>query len=190
MTMLDPIWTKHLIECARRVIWTSASLREVASPVELLTLGGLRAPRSEAERLILLGVVTDIRQKLVGQTGFDGGAIDDMVRYIRQHSRNPELSRAAVARAHRRSDSWIAHRFKEAVGVSFASFLSDLRLTEGADLLQSTTAPVKEIALTVGFTDVGTFPRLFKRRFGMSPTQWRKAPGTGLQARGTGHDSR
>jgi len=165
-------------------------MREVVSPAELLALGGLRAPRSEAERLILLGVVTDIRQKLVEQTGSDGGVIDDMVRYIREHSRNPELSRAAVARAHRRSDSWVAHRFKDAVGVSFAAFLSDLRLTDGADLLHSTTAPVKEIALTVGFKDVGTFPRLFKRRFHMSPTQWRRAQGTGHRAQGTGHRGR
>jgi len=188
MNMLDPVWTKQ-IESAREVIWGASLAREAISRDGLLTLGGLRAPRSEAERLILLGVVTDLRQKLVGQTGSDGGVIDDMVRYIRQQSRNPELSRATVARAHRRSDSWVAHRFKEAVGVSFASFLSDLRLTDGADLLASTEASVKEIALTVGFKDVGTFPRLFKRRFHMSPTQWRKAQahGTGHRAQGTGH---
>jgi AraC-like DNA-binding protein len=182
--MLDPVWTKRLIESARTVIWTSPAAGETITPAWLLRLGDLRAPGSEAERLLLLGVVTDIRHKMFTHNETQSGAIGDLIRYIRQHSRNPELSRATVARVHRRSDSWVAHRFKEAVGDSFAAFLSDLRLTDGADLLQSTAAPVKEIALTVGFKDVGTFPRLFKRRFLLSPTQWRKAQGTGPRAQG------
>jgi transcriptional regulator GlxA family with amidase domain len=173
--MLDPVWTKHLIESARRVIWAARADREPVSPAALLKLGSMRVPRSEVERLILLGVVTDIRQKLARQTGSEGGAINDVIRYVSQYSRNPKLSRATVARAHRRSDSWVAHRFKAAVGASFAAYLSDLRVTDGADLLQSTNSPVKEIALTVGFNDVGSFPRLFKRRFEKSPTQWRNA---------------
>jgi len=180
--MVDPIWTKHVIESARKVIWTASAAQDPISPAVLLTLGGLRAPRSEAERLILLGVVTDIREKLVRQVAPKDGAIGDIVRYVRQHSRKTSLSRACVARLHGRSDSWMAHRFKEAVGVSFAGFLSDLRLTDGADLLASTEASVKEIALAVGFKDVGTFPRLFKRRFHMSPTEWRRR-----RAQGTGH---
>lgn len=180
--MLDPTWTKRLLESAREAIWSAPCLGEGLTPARLLTLAGLRAPRSEAERLILLGVVTDVRQKL-SETATVGGDIGDMIRYVRQYSRNPLTSRVSVARAHGRSDSWVAHRFKEAVGTSFAAFVSDTRLADGADLLQSTTLSVKEIALSVGFKDVGTFPRLFKQKFHISPVQWRSAQITKHQGR-------
>jgi AraC-like DNA-binding protein len=40
----------------------------------------------------------------------------------------------------------------------------------------SGSTTVTEIAFDVGFSDSAFFSRCFRRRFGVSPTQWRAGP--------------
>lgn len=191
--MLNPLWTKRLIESAQILLWADRPVASMSVSQEaLLRSAGLRAPQTEAERLLLLGVVEDVRTKLIAQRDTVSAPMDEIIEFIRGRTRDQDLSRATVAALHGRSDSWMSHHFKKEVGVSFQEFVNELRLADGIELLRSTQASVKEIALTVGFKDVTTFPRLFKRRYNQAPAQWRRAhaPGTRHQAPGTGDGSR
>ncbi|WP_181701614.1 AraC family transcriptional regulator [Chthonobacter albigriseus] len=60
-------------------------------------------------------------------------------------------------------------------GTCFSDSLRDLRLSRAYALLSSPFAPatVAEIAYAVGFRDVTTFNRAFRRRFGTNPTSVR-----------------
>lgn len=172
LPMLDPTWIKALVEAARRRLWTGDA--SAASPGTLLRDAGLRPPATEAERLLLLGIVADLRQKALAHESSDT-ALSSVVAYIRAHSRNRRLSRAQAARALALSDSWIGHRFKAQLGLPFSRFVTNLRLDDGAELLRTTDASVKQIALTVGFGNPGSFTRSFTARFGVAPTTWRRA---------------
>jgi AraC-like DNA-binding protein len=62
---------------------------------------------------------------------------------------------------------------------SFSDFLHSHRLREASRRLRDPTArriPVLTIALDVGYGSIGPFNRAFKERFGMTPTQYRRAP--------------
>lgn len=169
----DCAWTKRLIETAREVLWSDMRDRPTVTADSLLRLGGLRPPANELERLLLLGVTEDVKQKLVRQSTAGNRRMDDIIRYVRAHSREPELDRSTVSRHHGVSESWMGHHFAKAIGMSFTQFLTDVRFEDGVGLLGSTDASIKEIALTVGFSSPDTFPRLFRERFGQSPAQWR-----------------
>lgn len=72
------------------------------------------------------------------------------------------------------SRSRFTHLFTEVVGISPYRYQQKFRLEQACELLRSTSLPVSEVAESVGFQDALYFSRLFKKRFGMSPSEMRK----------------
>ena len=64
--------------------------------------------------------------------------------------------------------------FKAALGVSFITYVNDYRLSVAADMLLSTSDSVLNIAMGTGFESLSYFNRLFKRKYGVSPNEYRK----------------
>jgi AraC family transcriptional regulator of arabinose operon len=81
----------------------------------------------------------------------------------------------ALAREVSLSPSRLAHLFKEEVGDSLTNMTLTLRLRQAARLLEHTPRGIGAIAEDVGFTSAFYFSRLFRRRFGMSPRDYRAA---------------
>ena len=65
--------------------------------------------------------------------------------------------------------------FKTHMGTGFIEYLNDYRLTMAARLLASTGASVLEIAARTGFDNLSYFNRLFKRKYHLTPMQYRKS---------------
>ena len=86
--------------------------------------------------------------------------------------RNPELSLAKVARSLRISPRYL-QRLLETAGISFASHVIELRLKQAFMLLtaqRESKVRISDIALQSGFSDVSYFNRLFRSRFGDTPS--------------------
>lgn len=64
-------------------------------------------------------------------------------------------------------------------GCTAVQFLTERRLVHGATLLGTTSDPVESIARRCGFDGASYFGRLFRRRFGMSPRDYRSAARSG-----------
>lgn len=58
-------------------------------------------------------------------------------------------------------------------GRSFAQYVNDVRTKRAAELLKSTDMPVSAIAFEVGFEELSTFYRAFKKRHATSPLAFR-----------------
>ena len=71
------------------------------------------------------------------------------------------------------SASRLAHLFRQEVGRSIQSYILERRLTMAAMLIVQTHERISQIAYSVGFGDVSNFNHAFKRRFEMSPRQYR-----------------
>ena len=67
---------------------------------------------------------------------------------------------------------YLSKLFKEKTGHTLQSHILSIRLAEAKRYLTLGYA-VKEVASLCGFKDVANFSKLFKREFGMNPTQWR-----------------
>jgi transcriptional regulator GlxA family with amidase domain len=68
----------------------------------------------------------------------------------------------------------LKRRFKAATGVTFIDYLQNLRVEEAKRLLESGQLPMDEISVEVGYEDTSFFRRLFKRRTGLTPGQYRR----------------
>jgi AraC-like DNA-binding protein len=83
---------------------------------------------------------------------------------------DPALSLTALARRQGVSPRYMQRLF-ETSGASFTARVQELRLQRASVLLaQSDPRRIADIALEVGFADVSHFNRLFRARFGETPT--------------------
>ena len=89
---------------------------------------------------------------------------------IAERFEEPELSVAAVAHAQGISPRYL-QRLIEQSGTSFTAQVNELRLQRAFALLrQSGEMRISDIALQVGFSDLSHFNRLFRSRFGDTPS--------------------
>lgn len=72
------------------------------------------------------------------------------------------------------SESHFMKFFKQHMGMSFTSYLNDYRLTMAARMLSASSDTVVVIAEETGFENLSYFNRQFKRKFGITPSQYRK----------------
>ncbi len=63
--------------------------------------------------------------------------------------------------------------FKQVFGVTPHQYLTERRLERARALLSDTGMPVTQVCLEAGFTSLGSFSWLFRRRTGVSPAQYR-----------------
>lgn len=98
----------------------------------------------------------------------------ELLTYTEDNFNNKNLSLSAVA-DHLNTSVYVATRlFKEATGKNFKEYVMDKRMEYAAQLLKSTSHKVTEISGMAGFENPEYFSSLFKNKFGMTPTQYRK----------------
>lgn len=78
------------------------------------------------------------------------------------------------------SESHFMRYFKETMGTSFVDYLRDYRLTMASRLLTTSDSAILDIASETGFDNLSYFNRVFKKKYGMTPRQFRSEsfPGT------------
>ncbi|WP_129139329.1 GlxA family transcriptional regulator [Modicisalibacter coralii] len=72
------------------------------------------------------------------------------------------------------SERSFKRRFKAATGMTPIAYVHTLRLEEAKQMLESDDAPIEAIAESVGYEDASFFRRLFGRRVGLTPGQYRR----------------
>ncbi|NCB91079.1 MAG: AraC family transcriptional regulator [Clostridia bacterium] len=72
------------------------------------------------------------------------------------------------------NEQYFCRFFKKAIGKPPIDYINDYRLTKAMHFLENTELPVTEVSLECGFNNMGNFQRLFKRKTGTTPLQYRK----------------
>ena len=85
-----------------------------------------------------------------------------------------EISVNSLSQKYNVSPEYLSRLFKKEIGVAITEYISDLRLKKATDLLKSEKLSVSDISQYVGYTDQNYFARAFKKRYGVSPTLYRK----------------
>lgn len=94
-------------------------------------------------------------------------------RYINEHFRQ-QLTAADIAAAAGFSPNYLSRKFREAAGIGVHDYLVYTRLRSAASELLSTDRSVTEIALHCGFSDSNYFKDAFKKKYGVTPREYRK----------------
>ena len=72
------------------------------------------------------------------------------------------------------SASRFRHLFKEETGVSLGVYLRERRLARAELLLRTTFLSIKEVMSEAGMSSMSHFVSYFKKRYGVSPSGYRK----------------
>lgn len=95
-----------------------------------------------------------------------------MKQYVEEHATLPFQLEDVAAYADI-SVSRAVHLFKEAFGTSIIKYVNDVRLEMARERITFSPMPLEQIAETCGFANYTYFHRVFRSRFGMSPSQYR-----------------
>ena len=88
---------------------------------------------------------------------------------------NPEsdLRQKVLSEEMHINKSYLSTVFTAQTGVRFVDYISYVRLYRAAWLLKNTDMRINEVALRIEYKDVAYFSKLFKRKFGCSPSEYR-----------------
>ncbi|MBK6324244.1 AraC family transcriptional regulator [Candidatus Aalborgicola defluviihabitans] len=100
---------------------------------------------------------------------------DDAQQYVRRHLERPDLGPSQIALALGVSRRTLYHAFA-ASGETPQACIQRLRLERCRDDLSrqgGSGASITQLALEIGFSDPAYFARIFRRRYGCTPTEFR-----------------
>jgi len=85
----------------------------------------------------------------------------------------------AAAKLHVNS-SYLSGHFKRETGMGFSVFINDQKINKSKELLEKTNLRLLEIADLCGYEDQSYFTKVFSKRVGMSPREYRNASQTAI----------
>jgi len=100
--------------------------------------------------------------------------IEAVTRYLETSYPDPGLTIASLPSRFRVSASWLHHPFRSRTRTTPNAYLSGLRLAHARQLLEEEGVDVAEAARRSGYSDPHYFARVFRRRYGLSPSDWRR----------------
>jgi two-component system, response regulator YesN len=87
---------------------------------------------------------------------------------------NQEISLKKIAEAVKISPFYLSHLFRKEMGISFSEYLTSVRISIAKKLLKQTELSIIEICLEVGYQDPSHFAKIFRKKEGVRPTEYRK----------------
>lgn len=101
--------------------------------------------------------------------------IKQLILFLCEHYSETITLKSAAETIHV-NPTYLSTLFKQETGVPFVTFLNDLRLTHAEEYLLTTSLSVTEIALQTGFSSSSYFTKLFRKKRGITPKEFRGRP--------------
>lgn len=98
--------------------------------------------------------------------------VQEAIHYMDQNYRR-DLTVEEIADVCKLNRSYFSKIFKDFVGCAPQEFLIRLRLSKAANMMKLTNYSIGEIAANCGYPNQLHFSRAFKKRYGISPREWR-----------------
>lgn len=95
------------------------------------------------------------------------------LQYIEIHLSHP-ITVDELCNANHITRQYFTQLFKKETGKTVKEYVMQLRCEHAAELLESSNLPIQEISQHVGYEDTNYFSRVFKKKFGISPQEYRK----------------
>jgi len=101
-----------------------------------------------------------------------GGTIDEVIRYIHLHY-TQDISVEKICNVFYFNQSYFSSLFKSKTGCNYNDYITNLRINKAKDLLKSGNYKVSEIADLVGYNSPRYFSRVFKKKTGELPQEYK-----------------
>lgn len=100
--------------------------------------------------------------------------LTDIIRYLDEHYIDPNISLTAVVDKFSVTENYISKLLRENGYENFSSYIEKLRMKRAMELITETKLPFQDIALAVGYFNVNSFYKAFKRVNNAAPGCFRR----------------
>lgn len=125
----------------------------------------------ELER-ILMAYCENIIQSLHERNNHISPIIKSLVDYIKNNL-HEELSLKSLSHQFHINTVYLGQLFQKEMNVVFSDYVNELRIHKAKELLQTTHLRAGEIGKQVGYSDSTYFYKQFKKKIGLTPTEFR-----------------
>ena len=121
-----------------------------------------------------LSVFYNVISKIIRTETYKHPALRGAVKYIKDNISNPDLDVAEIAENSNFSEGHLRRMFKSQFGVSPMQYIQNLRFNMAEAMLMNGELSIKEISESCGYASQFYFSRIFKKKIGASPSEYRK----------------
>ena len=91
-------------------------------------------------------------------------------KYIDEHFADPILTLNTICKELCYSPKYLSNAFKREMGIAFKEYLTTVRINNALSLMRRGYVGVKDISFLSGFSDPLYFSKVFKERYGLTPS--------------------
>jgi signal transduction histidine kinase/DNA-binding response OmpR family regulator len=116
----------------------------------------------------------ELDTKVLATNSLDEQFLAQVTESIQENIDNPELNVATLAKKMLISRGHLYKKLQSLSNLPPTDFINNIRLKKSLELLHNINHNISEIAYSVGYTDPKYFSRLFKKQFGLSPSEYQE----------------
>ncbi|MFC9708241.1 response regulator [Paenibacillus sp. NPDC056933] len=161
------ISTSHMI---RSLFQISLLFEQESSWISSEWMLWLKTPE-QAELLLMHWAEDFVNQQQPSEVGEDT-VIESAKRFIEENYML-ELTLTSLAEQYNYSSTYFSEMFKEAAGISFIQYVTEVRMKHAIRLLKETHLTVWDVTELTGFRSPSYFSSKFKKMFNISPSDYR-----------------
>ena len=138
-----------------------------------LRIDNLIANRQRISREFKQQSIEEVKVNNVTMPSPDNEILDKAIACEHNHLDDAEYDRESFASDMGMSASSLYNKLRAVTGMNATSFIRDIRMKEACRLVKSTPGiRVSDLAYSVGFKDPKYFSTIFKKEFGMQPSEY------------------
>lgn len=101
-------------------------------------------------------------------------ALSVIVDYVDRNYTDHSLSLSKLSEIFNYTEKHLSALFKKQMKIGFNQYLNDLRIQYASELLEKNKGSVSDVSTAAGYIDPLYFSKVFKKKTGETPTQWKK----------------
>ena len=138
-----------------------------------LRIDNLIANRQRISREFKQQSIEEVKVNNVTMPSPDNEFLDKAMACVHNHLDDADYDRESFASDMGMSASSLYNKLRAVTGMNATSFIRDIRMKEACRLVKSTPGiRVSDLAYSVGFKDPKYFSTIFKKEFGMQPSEY------------------
>lgn len=102
------------------------------------------------------------------------GSLPEQARHYVDYCFMNDISLSKLAEILHVNPSYLSRAYHREFGMTISEHLLNIRIEQAKKLLAFTKIPVTHISFNVGFSDPNYFARVFRKKTGISPSEYRK----------------
>ncbi len=141
--------------------------------LEKIAVETLPAARDGWARIILAHIIPRFETDKIGASS-DPDSVSRLMNYISANFRS-SITLEILSEALGMSKSQISRIFSDKIHIGLRSYVGILRSEYAAELIQTSSDPLSEIAARAGFESLRTCNRVFREVYGLTPSEFKKS---------------